>query len=68
MIKNGHQVLHLDGVKGNFGIADRTEYLAHGVQREGELLTQVNSHQRYVVCRVEQYFFDTLWTKAISAE
>jgi two-component system, OmpR family, sensor histidine kinase VicK len=68
MIKNGHQVRHLDGVKGNFGIADGTEYFAHGVQCEGEPPTQVTVTNVRSFVESQQYFFDTLWTKAISAE
>jgi hypothetical protein len=43
MIKNGHQVRHLDGVKGNFGIADRTEYFAHGVNVKENRLPRLPS-------------------------
>ena len=68
MIKNGHKLRHIEGVKGNFGIADEAEYVTHGIQPEGEPVSQVTATNVKSFVESQQYFFDTLWNKAIPAE
>jgi hypothetical protein len=68
MIKNGHQLRHIEGVKGNFGIADRVEYFTHGVQREGESPSQATVTNVRSFVESQQYFFDALWDKAMPAD
>jgi len=68
MMRVGIELRHLEGVKGNFGIADRRECITILLQAEGEpptraLVTNVRSFVEQ-----QQYFFDTLWQKAIPAE
>ena len=64
----GHEVRHLDGVKGNFAIADRTEYFSVLVQGEGRIPTQALVSNVRSFVEQQQYFFDTLWQKAIPAD
>lgn len=68
MIKNGHQVRHLSGVKGNFGIIGKTEYYAYAVQREGEPPSQVIVSNVRSFVESQQYSFEMLWRKAIPAQ
>ena len=68
MLKNGHQVRHLDGVKGNFGIIGRTEYFAYSIQREGEPPTQVTVTSVRSFVESQKHSFDALWQKAIPAQ
>ncbi len=62
------ELRHLDGVKGNFGITDGKEYgaaaNAYDLQYPIEF---IYSNVRSFVDQ-QQYFFDTLWNKAISAD
>jgi len=62
------ELRHLDGVKGNFGITDGKEYgaaaNAYDLQYPVEF---IYSNVRSFVDQ-QQYFFDTLWNKAISAD
>jgi two-component system, OmpR family, sensor histidine kinase VicK len=59
---------HLDGIKGNFMISE-TEYLAPVVSFENEKVAVriIYSNVKELV-EQHEYMFDTLWTKAISAE
>ena len=61
------EIRHLDGVKGNFAIADRTEYFTILVQ-EGPIPTQALVSNVGSFVEQQQYFFDTLWSKALPAE
>jgi two-component system sensor histidine kinase VicK len=62
------ELRHLDGVKGNFGITDGKEYGAaaniYDLQYPVEFIySNVGSFVEQ-----QQYFFDTLWNKAIPAD
>ncbi|MBD0360028.1 MAG: hypothetical protein ICV56_04885, partial [Nitrososphaeraceae archaeon] len=62
------QLRHLDGVKGNFGIVDGKEYGATANLSEFEPPTEfIYSNVKSFVDQ-QQYFFETLWNKAIPAE
>jgi hypothetical protein len=63
------EVRHLDNVKGNFGISDGIDYRATAKLDE-EKLAPTEAIQSTVKAFVEQqqYFFDTLWDKALPAE
>jgi hypothetical protein len=63
------EVRHLDNVKGNFGISDGIDYRATAKLDEKKL-APIEAIQSTVKVFVEQqqYFFDTLWDKAIPAE
>jgi two-component system sensor histidine kinase VicK len=62
------EMRHLDGIKGNFGIADRREFLEHIINREEEPLTHAIFSTAKVMVDARQYVFDNLWRKAIPAE
>lgn len=59
---------HLDGVKGNFGIADRRNYFAHASNREGGPVTHAIFSTVEGIVHAQQYLFDSLWREVIPAE
>jgi two-component system sensor histidine kinase VicK len=62
------ELRHLEGVKGNFGIVDKTHY--GGIARVQEnlpLSVWIHSTIKSFI-EQQQYFFDMLWNKAIPAE
>jgi signal transduction histidine kinase len=67
-LANHVELRHLEGVKGNFGIVDGREYGAaaniYDLQRPVEF---IYSNVKSFVDQ-QQYFFETLWNKAIPAE
>lgn len=66
--ENGTQIRHLPGIKSNFGINDRIEYMATVVMQEKKPLWQaiVSNVQKFV--EGQQTLFDTLWSKALPGE
>ena len=59
---------HLDEVKGNFGIADGREYGGGASITKGEPPIEfIRSNVKAFVDQ-QQFFFETLWNKAIPAE
>jgi two-component system, OmpR family, sensor histidine kinase VicK len=60
------QVRHLDGSIGNFVIADGTDYTGAPESENGYLKKLVASNIGSFV-KLQQYFFDMLWDKAIPA-
>jgi two-component system, OmpR family, sensor histidine kinase VicK len=61
------ELRHLDGLKGYLAIADGRILSTHAFRREHGLPHAVESNVRIFV-EQQQYFFETLWNKAISAE
>jgi signal transduction histidine kinase len=62
------ELRHLEGVKGNFGIVDKTHYGAIArVQENLPLPVWIHSTIKSFI-EQQQYFFDMLWNKAIPAE
>ncbi|MDQ3909702.1 MAG: HAMP domain-containing histidine kinase, partial [Thermoproteota archaeon] len=59
---------HLDGVKGTLGIIDRKIYGAIANTRQNHLPTEFVYSDVKAFVDQQQYFFDTLWNKAIPAE
>jgi two-component system sensor histidine kinase VicK len=59
---------HLDGVKDNFGIADGKDYGGAANVEEGDVPTQLIRSNVKAFVEQQQYFFETLWTKATPAE
>jgi two-component system, OmpR family, sensor histidine kinase VicK len=59
---------HLDGIKGNF-MASEIEYLAPATSHEETKLSSliIYSSVREIV-EHQQYVFETLWNKSMSAE
>ena len=68
MMENGHELRHLPGIKSNFGIMDRMEYLANVVLEEEKPLWQVVASNVKTFVEGQQSLFDTLWSKALPAE
>ncbi|HEX6280677.1 MAG TPA: HAMP domain-containing sensor histidine kinase [Nitrososphaera sp.] len=62
------EVRHLDKVKGNFGIADKKDYRGVADLEEGRAPTQAIRSTVKLFVEQQQYFFETLWNKAIPAE
>jgi two-component system sensor histidine kinase VicK len=61
------ELRHLDGLKGYLAIADGRILSTHAFRREHGLPHAVESTVRIFV-EQQQYFFETLWNKAIPAE
>ena len=61
------EVRHLDGLKGYLTIGDGRKISSHAYNREYGLPHVVESSVRVFVER-QQYFFETLWNKAIPAK
>jgi hypothetical protein len=67
MIRIGHELRHLDNVKGNFSVGDR-DYTANAAQSANAPLPQLIHSNVKAIIEQQQYFFETLWNKAIPAE
>ncbi len=67
MIRIGHELRHLDNVKGNFSVSER-DYIANAAQSAKAPLPQLIHSNVKAVIEQQQYFFETLWSKAIPAE
>ncbi len=61
------ELRHLDEVKGSFGVTD-TEYGGSATVDEAKPLTQLIISNVKAFVEQQQYFFETLWNKAIPAE
>ena len=62
------ELRHLDGIKGNFGIADGKDYGGSASVKEGEPpIELIRSNVRTFV-EQQQFLFETLWSKAMPAE
>jgi len=62
------ELRHLDGVKGNFGICDKEEYLAAPTIMETEPAPQLIYSNIKEVIEQQQYVFDSFWSRSISSE
>jgi two-component system sensor histidine kinase VicK len=62
------EIRHLEGVKGNFGIIDERDYDTHIVHQESQAPTQLIYCNVKSSVEAQQFLFNTLWKKAISAE
>src|SRR5215211_5251429 len=67
LMKIVHELRHLGGVKGNFGVSE-SDYIATAIQEEGRPISQLIHSNARVMIEQQQYFFETLWSKAIPAE
>ncbi|HET6640442.1 MAG TPA: HAMP domain-containing sensor histidine kinase [Nitrososphaeraceae archaeon] len=66
-IMNFGDVRHLEGIKGNFVIADRAKYAGIANTHDGKLPQLISSNVMAFV-EQQQYFFEMLWNKAILAK
>lgn len=64
----GCHLRHVNGIKSNFAIADRMEYMATGVIQEEKSLWQAILSNARTFVEGQQSLFDTLWNKALPAE
>jgi two-component system sensor histidine kinase VicK len=62
------ELRHLEKVKGNFGIIDGKSYGAGSSAGEGQAPTQLIRSNIKAFVEQQQYFFETLWGKALPAE
>jgi two-component system sensor histidine kinase VicK len=63
------ELRHLNDIKGNFGIIDRTEYMATAtLTGASRPLDQVIYSNARIFVELQQYLFETLWVKAIPAQ
>ena len=62
------ELLHLDGIKGNFGISDGVEYRASPTSEQDETPSEYIISTMKSFVEQQQYFFETLWNKAIPAK
>jgi two-component system sensor histidine kinase VicK len=66
MIRMGLKSRHLDNVKGNFSVSER-DYAANASQSPNTPVPLVIHSNAKAVIEQQQYFFETLWSKAIPA-
>lgn len=62
------ELRHLERVKGNFGIIDGRSYGAGSSAVEGQAPAQLIRSNIRAFVEQQQYFFETLWSKALPAE
>lgn len=66
--ESGCHLRHLNGIKSNFAIADRMEYMATvGIEKDKSLWRAIVSNAKSFV-EGQQSIFDTLWSKALPGE
>jgi two-component system sensor histidine kinase VicK len=62
------ELRHLDGIKGNFGITDGRDYRATATMQQGQPPSQAIRSTIKEFVEQQQYFFETLWNRAIPAK
>jgi hypothetical protein len=62
------ELRHLDGVKGNFGIAYGRDYGGAASVEEGQPPIELIRSNVKTFVEQQQYFFETLWSKSIPAK
>ena len=58
---------HLDGIRSNFGVADKKEYLDHVISKQEGLLSHAIVSNVKQIVHAKQYLFNVLWNQAIPA-
>jgi two-component system, OmpR family, sensor histidine kinase VicK len=66
-LQGNDEVRHLDGVKGNFGIADRKQFQVHALSQGEHPPSQAIYSNVKGIVDAQQFLFDSLWDKAIPA-
>jgi hypothetical protein len=61
------ELRHLDAIRGNFSISDKKTYRGAASMNEGEPPTEGIRSTTKIFVEQQQYFFETLWSKAIPA-
>jgi phosphatidylserine/phosphatidylglycerophosphate/cardiolipin synthase-like enzyme len=62
------EVRHLKGIRSNFAIIDKRECLIHSISHEEQPLSHAIVSNSKALVEAQQYLYETLWSKAISAE
>ena len=58
---------HIDGIKSNFGVADRGECL-HTISNDAQSLSHAIKSNAKGLVEAQQFLFETLWSKSIPAD
>jgi two-component system, OmpR family, sensor histidine kinase VicK len=63
------ELRHIEGVKGNFAVSE-SDYIATAIQQQQgqQVIPQLIHSNAQAMIEQQQYFFETLWNTAISAE
>jgi two-component system sensor histidine kinase VicK len=67
LMKIVYELRLLEGIRGNFGVSE-SDYIATAIQQEGRPIPQLIHSNARAMIEQQQYFFETLWNKAIPAE
>ncbi len=62
------EIRHLDGLKGNFEIADGKEYVAVATLHKAQSMPQLIFSNLPEIVEQQQFIFDSFWDRAIPAE
>jgi two-component system sensor histidine kinase VicK len=62
------EMRHLDGLYGYFVIVDGKDFISHAYAQEGKSFPHMVTSTVKVFVQQQQYFFNTLWEKAIPVE
>ncbi len=62
------EIRHLEGMKGNFEVADEKEYVAVATLHKAKPIPQLIFSNVPEIVEQQQFVFDTLWDKAIPSE
>jgi two-component system sensor histidine kinase VicK len=62
------ELRHLDGLHGYFVVVDGKEFYSHAYGQEGKSFPHMVASTVKVFVQQQQYFFNTLWEKAIPAK
>jgi hypothetical protein len=62
------EIRHLDGIKGNFEIADEKEYVALATLHKAQPNSQLIFSNVPEIVEQQQFLFDSLWDKGMSSQ
>jgi signal transduction histidine kinase len=62
------EIRHLEGMKGNFEVADQKEYVAVATLQKAQPIPQLIFSNVPEIVEQQQFVFDTLWEKGIPSE
>ncbi|TVP41828.1 sensor histidine kinase [Candidatus Nitrosocosmicus arcticus] len=62
------EIRHLDGIKGNFEVADEKEYVAVATLYEAQPIPQLIFSNVPEIVEQQQFIFDSFWDKGVPAE
>jgi signal transduction histidine kinase len=62
------EIRHLDGIKGNFEIADEKEYVAVATLHKAQPIPQLIFSNVSEIVEQQQFLFDSLWDKGVPSQ